>query len=326
MDTHPVFPSTPMRKGMYESFYLRAFSPREPVGIWIRHTVHKRPGHSPHGSVWCTLFDSRDPAPSMHKLTSEHLEVPAGEWIGVGGQASMGPGGALGSCGPARWSLRFSTSERALHHLSPDWLYRAPLPRTKLSSPAPNASFEGTFEISGQEPLELAGWSGMVGHNWGSEHAERWIWLHGAGFEGVPDAWLDVAIGRIAIAGRMTPWIANGSLSLEGERHRIGGLIKARPQVSEGPSGCSLTLAGERDLTIDARFNAPDGSIAGWRYADPDGGEHDVLNCSIAAVELVIGFPGGRPARTIRTAHGGVYELGLREHDHGVKIADFPDW
>ncbi len=52
-------PTAPMRAGMYESFYLRTVSPDEPVGVWIRNTVHKRPGRPPQGSVWCTLFDAR---------------------------------------------------------------------------------------------------------------------------------------------------------------------------------------------------------------------------------------------------------------------------
>ena len=310
MQATPVFPSAPMRRGMYESFYLRAFSPTEPVGIWIRHTVHKRSGEAAWGSIWCTVFDARRGAPAMHKLTSPQLEVPSGGWIEVDGQASMGPGSAEGSCGPAKWSLSFDTAEPPLRHLQPDWLYKAPLPRTKLTSPAPNASFDGILELAGRAPLELEGWPGMVGHNWGAEHAERWIWLHAAGFSGAPDAWLDVALGRILIAGRMTPWVANGAIGLDGRRFRVGGLAK-RPRVSEGPKGCDVRLAGEDGLTVEARVAVPEGAMAGWRYADPDGGEHDVLNCSIASVELSLLTPGGG-RRTIATEHGGVYELGLR--------------
>jgi hypothetical protein len=324
MQAKPVFPTAPLRKGMYESFYLRAFSPEEPVGVWIRHTVHKRPGMPPSGSIWCTVFDARLGAPLMSKLTSPQLEVPAGEWIGVGGEGSMGPGRAEGSCGPARWSLRFQSSEPALRHLRPDWLYRAPLPRTKLTSPAPNASFDGTVELDGRPPLELHGWLGMVGHNWGAEHAERWIWLHGAGFPEAPDAWLDVALGRLLIAGRMTPWVANGAISLEGRRHRLGGIAIKRPRVSERPRGCELSLAGEGGLKLDAKISTPEGGVAGWRYGDPDGGEHDVLNCSIASVELTLDAGDGRH-RKIATEHGGVYELGQRERDHGIPIAPFPD-
>jgi hypothetical protein len=324
MGTRAIFPSAPAAAGMYESFYLRAVSPDQPIGVWIRHTVHKRPGRPPRGSVWCTLFDARRGRPFMHKLSSDELSAPPGGWISVGALAEIAPGRAQGECGDARWSLSFATEEPELCHLAPGWLYRAPLPRTKLTSPAPAASFDGVVELAGEPALDLHGWPGMVGHNWGSEHAERWIWLHGVGFEGEPRAWIDVGIGRVKIAGRMTPWVANGALSLDGRRHRIGGLLGARPRVAEGPDACVLRLRGERGLELDVRAEVPAGSAAGWRYADPDGGEHDVLNCSVAALELMVAGGSG-PKRTMRTAHGGVYEVGMRERDHGVPIAPFSD-
>jgi hypothetical protein len=316
---------------MYESFYLRAVSPDEPVGVWIRNTVHKRPGQAPRGSVWCTVFDARRGAPFMHKLTAERPTSPPGGWIAVGGQSEMGPGRAQGSCGEASWSLRFASREPELRHLSPELLYRLPVPRTKLTSPAPAASFDGVVEIAGREAIELRGWPGMVGHNWGSEHAERWIWLHGVGFEGPPGAWIDVALGRLRVAGRMTPWVANGALSLDGRRLRIGGLGARGLRVAESVRGGRLRLAGERGLTVEAQVDVPAGSAAGWRYADPDGGKHDVINCSVAALELRVDPHDGQGPRWLRTEHGGAYELGMRalkgtgEHDHGVPIAPFAD-
>jgi hypothetical protein len=327
MDATAIFPSVRMRAGMYESFYLRAVSPREPVGVWIRHTVHKPPGRAPRGSVWCTVFDARRGAPFTHKLSDLQPSVPAEDWIAIGqdGQdARMGPGRAEGSCGPARWSLRFEGAEPELRHLSPALLYRTPLPRTKLTSPAPAATFDGVLELHGRPAIELDGWRGMVGHNWGSEHAERWIWLHGIGFQDAPDAWLDVALGRLLIAGRMTPWVANGVLSLDGRRHRIGGLAARGLQVQEGPHGCVLQLTGAHGVSLHARVDTPPQSAAGWRYADPGGGEHDVVNCSVAALELTVEQAGSEP-RTLRTEHGCAYELGMRERDHGVPIAPFPD-
>jgi hypothetical protein len=325
MDTAAIFQKAPMRAGMYESFYMRAVSPEEPLGLWIRHTVHKAPGQRPRGSVWCTVFDARTGRPFMHKLTNEELSIPDGGWIAVGQSASMGPGQAQGSCGDAHWSLRFASDEPELRHLSPAWLYRTPLPRTKLTSPAPAATFDGVLELAGRSAIELRGWPGMVGHNWGTEHAERWIWLHGIGFEGAPDAWLDVALGRLKVAGRMTPWVANGALCIDGRRHRIGGLGARGLRVAESAQGCSLRLAGEHGLTVEARVEVPAQSAAGWRYADPDGAEHDVVNCSIAALELTVALPDAGAPRTVRTAHGGAYELGMRERDHGVPIAPFPD-
>ena len=323
--TSARFPAARLRAGMYESFYLRAVSPDEPVGVWIRYTVHKRPGQEPKGSVWCTAFDARLGEPFMHKLTTEQLQAPSGSWIAIGEESELGPGRAQGSCGEARWSLRFDSREPELCHLAPNVLYRLPLPRTKLTSPAPAARFDGSLALGGRGAFELRGWSGMVGHNWGSEHVERWIWLHGVDFEGIPGAWIDVALGRLRIGGRMTPWLANGALSLEGRRFRIGGLRARTVQVAESAKGCTLRLNGEQGLTLEAHVEVPRGSAAGWRYTDPDGGEHDVINCSVAALQLRVASHEGEPARTLRTAHGGAYELGLRERDHGVPIAPFPD-
>jgi hypothetical protein len=325
MGTKAIFPSARRRAGMYESFYLRAVSPVDPVGVWVRNTVHKRPGERAKGSVWCTLFDARRGRPFMHKLTTADLQAPADGWIALGALSEMRPGEAQGSCGPASWSLRFASAEAELRHLVPEVLYRLPLPRTKLTSPAPAARFDGAVELAGSETIELQAWPGMVGHNWGAEHAERWIWLHGIGFEGAPDAWIDVALGRVRIAGRMTPWVANGVLSLDGRRHRIGGLRARELHVEERADGCALRLEGERGLAVEAHATVPAAAAAGWRYADPDGGEHDVVNCSVAALELVVDLGDQAAPRVLRTDHGGAYELGMRERDHGVPIAPFAD-
>jgi hypothetical protein len=323
MAVSAIFPMASARAGMYESFFLRAFSPREPLGLWIRYTVHKPPGEEPRGSLWFTRFDARAARPVQQKLTTPELSVPEDAWIAVDG-AELGPGRAEGRCGEAAWSLRYHSQEPELRHLSPDWLYRAPLPRTKLTSPAPSATFEGDFQLDGEQPIELHGWPGMLGHNWGSEHAERWIWLHGTGFEEDPLAWIDVGLGRLKIGGRMTPWVANGVLCIDGRRHRVGGLGAGRLSVAESAAGCRLRLKGERGLGIEATVQTEPQATAGWRYADPDGGEHDVINCSIAGLELEVSLPSSAP-RSLHTAHGAAYELGMREHDHGVPIAPFPD-
>jgi len=314
---------------MYESFYLRAVDPRQPRGVWIRYTVHKRPGAEPLASLWLTYFDAEWTAPVMQKLTTPQLAVPADGWIAIGTDAELGPGRAVGECGGVRWSLRIHAPEPPLRHLPRAWMYRAALPRTKLTSPAPAASFAGTLELpeaAGRpgRSVALDGWRGMVGHNWGTEHAERWIWLHGVCFAEDPDAWLDVAIGRIRVAGRSTPWVANGALALDGERYRLGGLAARGLLVAETPRHCRLSLPGPGGLVVQAHVDSPTGSIAGWRYADPDGAGHEVANCSIAALALTVQRP-GKAARTLRSDHGAAYELGMRESDHGVPLAPFVD-
>ena len=333
----PVFLGTPAKMGIYESFYLRAVSPEEPVGAWIRYTVHKRPNQTPHGSLWCTVFDASRGAPFMHKHTTADLSAPASAWIEVGDGSRIGAGFAEGRCGPARWSLRFASTEPELRHLERELLYRSPLPRTKLTSPVPAGSFDGTIELA-DRTIELRGWPGMVGHNWGSEHAERWIWLHGIGFEQDASAWIDVALGRVLVAGRLTPWLASGAVSLHGQRMRLGGLGARGVKVAESARRCSLTIPGKRGLVVQAHVDAPTESSAGWCYADPlapdahggsgDGGSgdggHDVVNCSVASLTLNV-HPRGNAATTLHTEHGAAYELGMRERSHGVPLAPFPD-
>lgn len=371
---HAVFPGTPLGRGMYESFYLRAVAPEEPLGLWIRYTVHKRPEHSPRGSVWCTFFDGTRERPFMHKHTSDALSIPANGWIAVDG-SSLGPASAEGACGEASWSLRIESAEPELRHLPRAWMYRAPLPRTKLTSPAPAARFDGTFTLAAPSPrtanaaapsaaaarspatapspaapsapspaaalspdapspeapaapsprtVALEGWRGMVGHNWGAEHAERWIWLHGIGFEQDPTAWLDVAIGRVRLAGMTSPWVANGVFCTQGRRYPLGGLGARGLLVAETPRHCRLSIPGAGGVVLQAHVDSPAAAIAGWRYADPDGGGHDVANCSIASLRLTVNVAGA-PSRTLSTDHGAVYELGMREHDHGIRLAPFPD-
>ena len=330
MATRAIFASAPARAGMYESFYLRAVAPDRALGAWIRHTVHKPPGEPARGSVWCTVFDRERGAPFMHKLSSDALRAPRDGWIAIGEEggegAGLAPASATGSCGGASWTLAFDGEEDELLHLPAAWLYRAPLPRTKLTSPLPAARFDGTLDVPARGTIDLRDWSGMVGHNWGSEHAERWIWLHGIDFAEEPGAWLDVALGRILIAGRLTPWVANGAVCIGGRRARLGGLRARVRHVSESAAGCEVGLTGEGGLRVDVSASVPEGTAAGWRYADPAGGAgHDVVNCSIAAISVSVVGLLGTPARVLQSAHGGAYELGMRERDHGVTLAPFDD-
>jgi hypothetical protein len=299
--------------GRYESYYLRAVDPAAPRGVWIRHTVLERPGGAPAGSLWCTVWDAAAGPPVAVKETPG--VATAGDWLEIA-EAHFGPERVSGSAtaGPhsAAWELTVAQAAPPLRHLPHPRLYTAPLPRTKLESPAPAARLSGTVEADGRR-LELDGWPGMIGHNWGAQHAERWLWLHGICFAGAPDAWLDVAVGRVRIGPATTPWVANGALHLDGRRVPLGGL-RVRAEVEARPGEATIAVG---DVRI--HVSAPLEQTIAWVYADPPGGEHHSLNCSIAALEVEAG------GRTLATAHGGVYELGMREHDHGVRVAPFPD-
>jgi hypothetical protein len=294
--------------GGYESRYLRAVDSGRPRGVWIRSTRHQRPGEAPRGALWCTVWDAEVGPPYAVK---QSLPAPPTEWLAARAEALDRS---------AAWELRVESRSAGLRHLQREWMYGAPLPRTKLESPLPDATFAGWVEAGGRR-LDVSGWRGMVGHNWGSEHAERWVWLHAIGFPESPGAWLDVAIGRIRVGGLTTPWVANGALALEGARHHLGGL---RPVgVDARPGALEVRLRGG-GVTVRASVTAPLDQTVAFVYADPTGGEHQVLNCSVAKVRLIVERP-GVPERELTTPHGGAYELGVRETTHGVAVQPYPD-
>ncbi len=342
MDQGARFPGVAAKAGHYESFYVKACRPGGGRGIWIRHTVHKRPGAEPNASVWFVLFDREADGPRATKVTvpATELSAPLGSWIKVG-EAEIGPGyascavplpgiggqrnsGTVGEGAPApSWDLTFSGDARPCKYLPADWLYKAPLPRTKFVAPFPNAVFDGRLEVDG-ETIELAGWPGMIGHNWGSEHAERWVWLEGTGFEGAPDAYFDAGAARIKLGSRVTPWIPSGMLMLDGEAHRLGGIGKIRSaSIEESAGACEFILPGA-DIVVRGKVSAPTKDFVGWIYADPKGPEHNTINCSVSDLELTIERP-GRPARELSLNAGAAYELGMRETDHGIPIQPYPD-
>lgn len=319
--TRARFPDVPATAGHYESYYLRAAHPSEPLAVWIRYTVHKRPAAQPKGSLWFTLFDGAAEGPTAVKIT--HPAPRSTGYIDIAG-STFGPDAVIGMAGEAAWNLTYAGAAEPLFHLPRDWMYRAPIPRTKTLSPQPAVLFSGTVSVHGRD-IQLDGWPGMVGHNWGAEHAERWIWMHGLGFGGQGlDTWLDVAIGRVKVGPLTTPWIANGALSLGGERHRLGGIERIRStEVTETPTGCQFALAGP-DLSVRGSVRSEAKNFVGWVYADPDGREHNTVNCSISHMKLTVTRP-DRPNLTLETSSGASYELGMRETNHGIPIQPFPD-
>lgn len=329
MRTEPHFPDVAGGSGHYESFYLKACRPGGGRGLWIRHTVHKRPDEEAKASIWFTYFDAEAEGPRATKATfpAAQLSVPPEGYIRVDG-AELRDGVATGSIETdalaASWELSFADDAEPFYFLPSQWMYRAPVPRTKFLSPYPNALFSGKLRV-GDEDVALERWPGMIGHNWGTEHAERWVWIQGAGFSGRDGAYFDAGAARIKIGPWTVPWIGNGRLVLDGEEHRLGGLERIRStEVRDAPTRCDITLTGADGLRVTGTVSAPAKDFVAWVYADPKGPEHNTLNCSISDMELEIERPDLPPER-LSLSGGAAYEVGMRETDHGIPLQPYPD-
>lgn len=328
MDQGARFPGVAAKAGHYESFYVKACQPGGGRGIWIRHTVHKHPGAEPNASIWFVLFDREADGPRATKVTvpAADLSAPAGSWIRVDG-AEIGPGRASGAVDTdavkASWELTFAGDAEPCKYLPSDRLYETRLPKTKFVAPFPNARFDGRLEVDG-EKIDIGGWPGMIGHNWGSEHAERWVWLEGTGFADSPDTYFDAGAARIKLGPWTTPWVPSGMLMLDGEAHRLGGFGQIRgATIDASPGECSFVLPG-KDIVVRGRVSAPKKDFVGWVYADPAGPEHNTINCSVSDLELTVERP-AMPALQLSLPAGAAYEFGMRETDHGIPIQPYPD-
>ena len=250
--------------------------------MWIRHTVWKAPGQEAVGSLWCTLFDASWERPVAWKQTlpPEQLGVAPGEYLHIGD----GTADALPVEGPS-WRLEYAGDEEPFRYLPRDWMYRAKLPRTKAESLYPDVRFTGSVELDGRR-LDLDGWPGMIGHNWGSEHAERWTWLHGPSTATTSST--RRSGGSRSAAGRR-PWVGNALLRLDGEHHRLGGIERIRStRVNDAPDRCAFVLPAAGGLRVEGEIVAPRPTLVGWVYSDPGGGQHHSVHSSIADLRLVI--------------------------------------
>ena len=199
-------------------------------------------------------------------------------------------------------------------------LYRSPLPRTKLEATVPDGQVTGLLEV-GDRKVSVSGWRGTVGHNWGSEHADSWVWLHAEGFGGAPEAWLDLVLARIRVGPATSPWTAMGALGLGGTRIVLGGLGR-RPKVSASPGLLTADIPSPA-ARLRLSVAAGDDATVAVPYTDPRGTSRTVSHAALASVELSLHRRGGREL-SLSTSRG-VYEYGTRQEMPGVLPQPLPE-
>jgi hypothetical protein len=315
------FPAAPTGRGVYESVYAVLIHPDQPQALWVRTTVQKRPGQAAVGALWVTWFDETGVrAGKLTGLTAN--PVDAGLECGPGRQ---GPEGTRGTIEleslTASWDIAFTPRAEPLDHFTPAVLYRAPLPRTKATSPVPDLDAAGSLTVDGTS-VDLTGWTGMLGHNWGTEHAARWIWLRVSGLGADGSGWLDAVLARVRVGPALTPWTGFGALSLDGERHRLGGLLNRGTRVLLRPDGAEITLTG-RGVLVTVQATVPLAGTVGWEYADPGGHRHEVVNSSVATMSVDVERDGRQ--QRFQPARRGVLEVGGDTRAFDVPLQPFSD-
>ena len=297
----------------YESWFVSARDPAGQRALWIRHTRH-RPRHGrPSAALWCAVAGpGLSEPPTVVKQVFP--DMPAG--TAASGARFLGEAAMSGHV--AAWDLAIDGGEPPLRHLRPSVLYRAPLPRTKLEAPVPHGSVSGELRVDGTS-LAVSGWRGTAGHNWGSEHAESWVWLHADGFGDLPGGWLELVLARVRAGRALLPWTAFGALRLDGARLPLGGLGRpATVSADDGRLTATVTAPGAR---LELSVTAEPGQAVVLTYADPAGGTRVVSHSLLANAELTLRRPAGNQRLTAALC---AYEYGTAHAVPGLNPVPLP--
>lgn len=317
-------PADPSR-GFYESYFQRANHPTRPLAFWIRYTAFSPRGRPQDavGELWAIVFDGesgrttavKESVPlAESRFSSTHLEARIGD-------ASLNrdalEGRASSSSSTIAWSLRYAGEEAPLL-LLPEALYGRGFPKAKALVGTPNASYSGTLTVDGDE-IAVEDWRGSQNHNWGTQHTDSYAWAQVAGFDGVPDAFLECSTAQVRLGPFWSPRLTLVVLRDEGEEIALNGLWQS-VRATGRRDGFAWTIDTRTPrVRISGRVQAPPESFVGLRYANPPGGEKTCLNTKLARAEIVVERPGRAPRRLV-TEHRAAFEILTDRRDHGIPI------
>lgn len=307
------------RRGHVESWFLRANDPSRPRALWLKATILATPAGESVAEAWGVVFDGEQQRTFAHRETvplARAAFVPEtqgrlGVHVGCSSFVLGGEGRAAGELrrGEARasWDLRWTPEAGPLSEPLSLFPFRAmvdgPFPKSKLLTPHPALRFEGRLEAFG-ETIDVTGWRGMQGHNWGREHAFEYAW----GQCLFDDAMVEGFTGRIRIAGRTSPRMSALVVRRGSAEYRFDRLFDFwRQEATVEARRWRVRLAGaagEATLELDAT-NRP---MVCLGYRNPDGRLSYCLNTKVAQVRLQVKPARGEPFE-LHSADGGALEF-----------------
>jgi len=315
------------KHGHVESYFLKANDPQSRRALWLKATIYAtdRDPTRALAEAWAVAFDGdgEHVAVKTHVPLSTARFDPSRMEIAVDA-CTLDRRRAVGKIDTAgrsiAWDLALSSNAAPIVHFPRPWLYEAPFPSSKLVSPMPDLRVSGTLDVNGTR-WTIDRWPGLLGHNWGRQHAHLYAWAHcnvwedgdeDVVFEGLSAR---VKLGKLGVLSPMTTLLCvrhrgvrydlNGALDLARNR----GEITARRWRFRGKNSL---------VAIEGELWGETDDFVGLFYANPDGAMTHCLNSKIARGEIAI-TPRGRAPMTLRT-RAAALEIGTRDHNHGIRM------
>jgi hypothetical protein len=302
---------------------LRANHPTRRLAVWLKATVLERPGQDPVAELWGIVFDGERARVWASRETVQFSDASFGAPTGsvelAGARFCFGErGSAVGGLvdaeqGTLSWDLSWSAPAtelaRPLCLLPTQAMVEGPFPRSKLLTPFPLIRVHGQLEVWG-ERIELDGWPGMQGHNWGREHAWEYAWgqCHFGDADGEPFCSVEGFSGRVRMAGLVTPILSGMVVRRGSHEYRFDRIFDVwRQQAEIDDLRWTLSMkgpGGDAWLEMTAR---PEEMVC-LGYDNPDGRLSHCYNSKLARVRLRVN-PVNAEGFSCTSEHGGALEL-----------------
>ena len=310
------------RQGHYESWFQRANHPTRPLAFWIRYTIFSPRNHPERarGELWAIYFDGE-----QKRIIAVKEEVPLERCqfshnslavqLDAANLSQDSLSGAVHTEGRSiAWNLAYTSPEPHLLLLPRD-RYNSGFPKAKALVGSPNAAYTGSLQING-EAIAVDHWIGSQNHNWGARHTDHYAWGQVAGFDNVPDAFLELSTARVRLGPIYTPFLTLAVLRVHGRELRLNNVVGAAFATGRFDYFDWNFARSSGDDRIEGRIHAPREAFVALRYDDPPGGSKTCLNTKLASCELKVFLDGGE--HILQTRNRAAFEILTDDVSHGL--------
>jgi hypothetical protein len=309
--------------GHVESYFLKLNDAEGRRALWVKATILVHEGGAPRvAEAWAIAFDRE----GRHIAVKEVVPLSRARFgesgldIAVAG-LRITPGRVSGEvvshAERIAFDLRFTMDAAPLVPFPNARMYETRLPSTKLVSPHPDSRFSGTYTVSGQT-IDVDGWHGMQGHNWGTRHTELYAWSHCNQWDGDDDLVLEGVTARVKVGPVLAPPLTLVCVRHRGVRYdfnapmallRARGAIELRRWTFTAKSALA-TVSGELWASAD--------DFVGLSYENPDGAITYCLNSKIARGRIRLSVRGKPDVEALTRA--AALEIGTKDPAHGIAM------
>ena len=275
----------------YESRYIRANHPEEPLALWLRETLLLPTAGDPVADVWVMVFD---PEGAGNRALKQPYPIDAAvysydNWTACIGATSMDDRSAhgviTGGSRSARWDLRITPGSEPEARLLTERAYKARVPTAKTTVRHPLAQFDGQVELDDAR-LVLDGWTGSVNHNWGTRHTPAYAFGQVCGFDDAEESSLEIVTARAAVGPVLTPAATLFVFRHAGQEFAVRSIVGSLQTHGRYRPFAWSFGARVGDQMMEGEMLVQPADVIGLTYTDTDGGSKYCYNSALATCRI----------------------------------------